>query len=177
MAVRIRLRYDNYSNWVNQSIPPILELGEFGVIKYPDNRIIVHVGDSIGGKQWNLCPTIGDKYLNEILDVQLNTQLSENDILRYDGEKWVNYNLLSKFNIDSDGNIDVATQTFAEQILQTIQELSECVQSCCATTNNIIISNLNDLSDVNIQSPAAGQILYYNGQHWTNSANIDSGNY
>lgn len=183
MAIRIKLRYDDYVNWVAATPTPLLHKGEFGIVKNNDDTIVVYVGDSDEPKTWHQCPTISSgnvaqQYLKDLLDVELNTELSEHDILKYDGNKWVNFDLLSLFNIDSEGKIDVASQTFAEQILSTIQTLSECVESCCANTNSIVISNLEDIQNVSISPNVQnGDILTYLNGEWVNSNLINGGTF
>jgi len=182
MAIRIKLRYDDYNTWATTTPTPLLHKGEFGIVKNSDESITVYVGDSDLPKIWHQCPTISSgnvaqQYLRDLLDVELNTELSENDILKYDGTKWVNFDLLSLFNIDSEGKIDVASQTFAEQILATVQTLSECVESCCANTNSIVVYNLEDLQNVTITNPANGNILTYEDGFWINSNSINGGTF
>lgn len=180
MHTRIKLRFDDYENWISPTDPPKLERGEFGVVRYGDTdttRIEVYVGDTEGGKVWNECPQISEgwsvpPYIKDLLDVQLNTNLQANDFLIFDGENWVNYDFLSHFTLDSNGNIDVATQTFAEQILETVQALSQCVEKCCTLT----INSLEDISNVNISTDVQnGDILTYFNGTWINSDSIDGG--
>lgn len=183
MHTRIKLRFDDYENWISPTNTPRLEKGEFGVVRYGDTdsttKIEVYVGDTEGGKPWNECPQITEGWtvptnITDLLDVQLNTNLQTNDFLIFDGENWVNYDFLSNFTIDSDGKIDVATQTFAEQILQTIQSLSECVDKCCSLS----INSLEDIQNVNISTDVQnGDFLSYMDGIWTNSNSIDGGTF
>ena len=104
--------------------------------------------------------------LDDLLDVEL-TNVSEGQILKYDGENWVNEDPSTTTVVSS-----IAPDDAAEGDLwldPTSLELFIYYNNNWVEVNdNVGPEDITDLGDTNIVDPMAGQVLKYDGAQWVN---------
>ena len=106
------------------------------------------------GSQWVPQP-IPPVTLDSLVDVELLTP-SQDQILKYNGVKWVNS--IVDLNLLSD------VEVFSPTINQTLK------YDGTKWINSASVSSIEELEDVELSAPVAGQILQYDGAIWTNAA-------
>jgi len=94
----------------------------------------------------------GGSSINDLQDVSITSPTVEN-VLKYDGEKWVN----SSLDLNNLESVSITSPTSGE-VLQYDGEkwINETLK-------------LNMIENVSITSPVSGEVLYHNGEKWINS--------
>lgn len=120
------------------------------------------------GSAWvQLNADTGAEELSDLFDIEF-TNLTTNQILKYDGEKWIN------------GNGSSTTVSGSAPASASSGDLwydSTTLGLFIYYSGNWIELNadtgaeeLSDLTDINITTPTNGQVLKYNGTEWVNAA-------
>lgn len=105
------------------------------------------------GTEWapQIIPAVS---LDSLTDVELSPAIVD-DILKYDGTKWINTTANLNLLADVDILLPVLNQTLKYDGTKWI--------------NSASVSNIDELEDVELSAPEPGQILQYDGAIWTNA--------
>jgi hypothetical protein len=159
---------------------------------YDTTTKLVYVGDGVtaGGIAIDQ-DSSPDFPLGDLSDINLG-ELSEGDILRYDGENWVNselsLNSLDAVTITTPANNDIikfngTTWVNSGLSFSTLPginlnspEVNQVLKFNGTSWSNenedssLVVSALDDLSNVEITVPVVDQILQYDGVKWFNTS-------
>lgn len=120
----------------------------------------VRVGDTL-----QINPSTGLLNLNASLDtltdVQITAPIVTNQVIKFDGSRWINSTVPSVPSLLDDLTDVTISSPLNNQILK--YNGSQWVNAAGGA-----VGTLNDLTDVTLSSSLAGQVLKYNGSQWVN---------
>lgn len=148
---------DNDSGFITSSDIPAIpddlnDLSDVDISSASDAQVLTF--DAISGKWVNATSPSGVTALSQLSDVTI-ASASDGNVLTYDSTsgKWVN----------ADVEADAVTYDNTSSGLTATD-----VQSAIDEVKGDIVTNITDLSDVTITTPASGNSLVYDGTEWVN---------
>lgn len=200
------LKYDG-EKWVNETGPSITvsdtaPTGSFaGDLWYDSTSLEMFI--YYGGNWVEVNAETGAEELSDLFDIEF-ANLASGQVLKYNGEKWVNDTDNAGTTISSIDDINDVTITSAtsgqflkwngsawvnDAIDLSTDTVGNYVSGLSAGTGISVThtpgegstptvglnATVNDLSDTTITSPANGQVLQWNGTAWVNAAAASGG--
>jgi len=164
------LKYDG-EKWTNETGPSITvsdtaPTGSFaGDLWYDSTTLGLFI--YYGGNWVELNADTGAEELSDLFDIEF-ANLASGQVLKYNGEKWVNDTDNAGTSISSINDINDVTITSVAngQVLKWNGSAWVNATDNAGTT----INSLDDVGDVTITSAANGQFLKWNGTAWVNAS-------
>ena len=163
-GARIQFKRATAASWTSSN--PVLYAGEVG---FETDTRKIKIGD--GSTAWlNLQyakPDIGELSIDNLQDVAI-TSASNGQVLKFNGQQWVNATDSTGTTISSIDDINDVTITSATN--GQVLKFNGTSWVNAADSTGTTISSIDDINDVAITSASEGQVLKYNGSSWINSS-------